>query len=307
MKRHVWIESVALLRFATVVVFLVAPEVHAQFLGHNLPGDFGLVSGSQAPPGRYAGIIVPYYRSDTIRLEDDRSIEGRPGSEIELFSLAPLVTFVTDFQLFGGNYGAVVVPSFTNTSLEIPRFDVDQDQFGFGDLYVVPFQLGWHWERTDVIASYGFFAPTGSYDAGADDNIGLGMWSHELAAGFTQYLDAAKTWHVATTAFYEVHTTKRDTDIRIGDLLFLEGGIGKNFGFASGSSLGAAYYAAWQTTDASGEDVPVLLRGRRIRGFGLGPEVQLLQGTIVVRALWEFGVRNNLEGFILVGSLALPF
>jgi hypothetical protein len=131
------------------------------------------------------------------------------------------------------------------------------------------------------------------------------MWSHEFSVGFTQYLDAAKTWHVATSAFYEVHTKKRDTDIRIGDLFVLEGGIGKDFG--SGLSLGAAYYALWQTTDASGADVLELLRGRKIRGFGLGPEVRLLQGGVVVRALWEFGVRNSLEGFILVGSLALPF
>jgi hypothetical protein len=99
----------------------------------------------------------------------------------------------------------------------------------FGDLYVVPFQLGWHWERTDLTTSYGFFAPTGKYEAGANDNIGLGMWSHEFSVGFTQYLDAAKTWHVATSAFYEVHTKKRDTDIRIGDLFVPRRGYREGF------------------------------------------------------------------------------
>jgi hypothetical protein len=73
------------------------------------------------------------------------------------------------------------------------------------------------------------------------------------------------------------------------------------------SSVGLAYYAIWQTTDASGADVPERLRGRRNRGFGLGPEVQLLQGGLAIRALWEFGVRNNLEGFILTATLAIPF
>ena len=290
---------------AAALSFFVAPEAHAQFLGHNLPGDYGLFSGSQAPPGRYAGLVVPYYRSNTIQLEGGGSLGGQPGSDLQIWALAPLVSFVTDFKLLGGNYGALVVPSFANAALEIPRLDVNQEQFGFGDLYVVPFQLGWHWERTDLTTSYGFFAPTGRYEAGADDNIGLGMWSHEFSLGFTQYLDEAKTWHVATSAFYELHTKKRDTDIRVGEWFILEGGIGKDFG--SGSSLGAAYYALWQTTDASGTDVPQLLRGRKIRGFGLGPEVRLLQGGVVVRALWEFGVRNSLEGFILVGSLALPF
>jgi hypothetical protein len=55
------------------------------------------------------------------------------------------------------------------------------------------------------------------------------------------------------------------------------------------------------------EAVPERLRGRRSRGFGLGPEVQLLQGGLAIRALWEFGVRNNLEGFILTATLAIPF
>jgi hypothetical protein len=199
----------------------------------------------------------------------------------------------------------MIVPNFTNVGLELPRLDVDQGQFAFGDLYAVPFQLGWHWERADLTTSYGFFAPTGKYEAGASDNIGLGMWSHELSVGFTQFLDAAKTWSFATSAFYEVHTKKRDTDIRAGDLLILEGGLGKSL--TEMTTLGVAYYALWQTTDASGADVPELVRGKKIRGYGLGPEVSLLQGGLTIRALWEFGVRNSLEGFILVGSLALPF
>ena len=116
--------------------------------------------------------------------------------------------------------------------------------------------------------------------------IGLGMWSHEFSVGVTQYLNADKSWHVATSAFYEVHTKKQDTDVRIGDWLVLEGGVGK--AFTGGSSLGAAYYAIWQTTNASGADVPGPLRGKKTQGFGLGPEVGFLQGGVVVRALWEF-------------------
>ena len=287
------------------MVIASAPDARAQFLGHNLPGDFGLFSGSQAPPGRYVGAFFPYYRSDTIRLEGDRNLLGQPGDDLYIWAIAPFVSVVTDISVFGGNYGFMVSPNFANTDLEIPRFDVDQTQFGFGDLYVVPFQLGWHLGRTDVTTSYGFFAPTGRYSPGADDNIGLGMWSHEFSVGVTQYLDADGTWHVATSAFYELHTTKRDSDVRIGDWLILEGGVGR--AFARGVSLGAAYYAIWQTTDASGTGVPEPLRGRKNRGFGLGPEVGILQGRAVIRALWEFGVRNSLEGFILVGSLALPF
>ena len=43
--------------------------------------------------------------------------------------------------------------------------------------------------RADFIAGYGFYAPTGRYEAGADDNIGLGMWSHEIQGGTTLYVN----------------------------------------------------------------------------------------------------------------------
>jgi hypothetical protein len=68
------------------------------------------------------------------------------------------------------------------------------------------------------------------------------MWSFEFFAGTTIYIDEAKSWHFATTAFYETHTEKKDTDIRVGDILTLEGGLGKSFMYGA-LSVGAAYYA----------------------------------------------------------------
>ncbi len=62
----------------------LASEAEAQYLGHNLTGDFGLFAGSQAPPGRYVGIYVPYYRSDTLKLERSRSLDGEPGNEVQV-------------------------------------------------------------------------------------------------------------------------------------------------------------------------------------------------------------------------------
>ena len=48
--------------------------------------------------------------------------------------------------------------------------------------------------------------PTGRYEAGATDNVGLGMWSHEIQGGVTANLDAAKRVSVATTACFEMHS-----------------------------------------------------------------------------------------------------
>ena len=56
--------------FPLALSFACADRAEAQFLGRNFPGDYGLFSGSQAPPGRYAGVYSRYYTSNTIKLED---------------------------------------------------------------------------------------------------------------------------------------------------------------------------------------------------------------------------------------------
>ncbi len=50
-----------------LVLFLRVEMVQAQYSGHNLLGDFGLMAGSQPPQGRYADAFSPYYRTDTIK------------------------------------------------------------------------------------------------------------------------------------------------------------------------------------------------------------------------------------------------
>lgn len=96
----------------------------------------------------------------------------------------------------------------------------------FTDLYVQPVRLGWNRSRSDFLAGLGIFAPTGDYEFRGDSNSGLGMWSFELFAGATAYFGEKKTLHFSTTAFYETHTEKKDTEIDVGDILTLEGGLG---------------------------------------------------------------------------------
>lgn len=74
------------------------------------------------------------------------------------------------------------------------------------------------------------------------------MWSYELSAGTTVYVDKSKPFSVATTAFWETHLTKEGTDgVRVGQLLTLEGGVGRSFLQGAGH-VGLAYYAQWKLT-----------------------------------------------------------
>jgi hypothetical protein len=54
------------------------------------------------------------------------------------------------------------------------------------------------------------------------------MWSHEVQGGTTVYLDAAKKFSAATTAYLEMHSNKKDQDLKVGNLLTLEGGVAYN-------------------------------------------------------------------------------
>src|SRR5688572_5738077 len=49
---------------------------------------------------------------------------------------------------------------------------------GFADSYYQPLILGWAMQRAEIRAIYGFLAPTGRFEVGADDNVGSGYWTH---------------------------------------------------------------------------------------------------------------------------------
>jgi hypothetical protein len=133
----------------------------------------------------------------------------------------------------------------------------------------------WHTERADFTAGLGISAPTGEYEFRDSDNLNLGMWSFELFAGTTTFFDDAKSWHFATTAFYEIDTEKKETDIRVGDILTLEGGLGKSF-MEGALNVRVAYYAQWKETEDD-LGLGIQLPGGRGLGkhrmYGLGPEV----------------------------------
>ena len=65
-----------------MVLFLsFAPQsANAQLNGFNLKGDFGLASGSQAPPGAYYGFL--YYRYGTDRINNQDGKQVNPGGVI---------------------------------------------------------------------------------------------------------------------------------------------------------------------------------------------------------------------------------
>ena len=291
-----------------VIGSLVAPRpASAQYLGHNFKGDFGVNSGSQPTTGVYLHFPYGQWNADDIKDADGNPLAETRFRGFDLRTAPITMLAVTPAKLLGANYGFMATLPFATVKPERVNEDVDQTNWDFSDIYVVPIYLGWHTPRADFVAGYGFYAPTGSYAPGAPGNVGLGMWSHEIQGGVTAYLDGARTVSVATTAYLEVHSNKQDQDVKVGNLLTLEGGLGYNVP-TIGGVFGVAYYLQNKVTDDSGRDVPdLLLRASNLRGrnsiFGIGPDVTLalfLRGDTVgllnVRYLWDSAAKSSFEG-----------
>ena len=291
---------------------LFSVQAFAQLNGHNLRGDYGIASGSQPPPGSYLSPFYINYDVDALRDRNGDRVDRGGGLDVE--GLALIYQWVSEKKLFGGNYSVFIAPSWTTNSLDSPFLDAElETSWGLGDLYVQPVNLGWHRERADYTAGIGIFAPTGRYTDGASDNTGLGMWSFEIFGGATIFLDEAKSWHFATTAFWETHTEKEDSDQKVGNLLILEGGLGKSLK-GGAVTLGLAYFAQWKlSTDDLGNAGSADVSLNKHQVFGVGPEAtfsivrkQKLIGFINLRYLTDFGAESMTEGDTFTLAVTFP-
>ena len=285
----------------------------AQLAGEHALGSFGLKAASQPPPGIF---LAPTYFNWNVN-----QICGRDGNcapfDLGVNSLALFGWVVTPKRILGGTYGFQFMVPFLSNSLELPRLGYSSSSsLGLGDLYVMPVNLGWHTPRADFLAGLAFYAPTGSYEAGGNDNKGMGMWSFELSGGTTVYFDAKQQWHASVLAFYELHTGKEDQDLQAGSVLNLEGGLGYTF-LKGALSAGVAYGAQWKLTDDSGADFPSTVLPGDNHVYALGPEVSLTGfykppwiASLTARYLWELGAHSAFEGnrlmvLLTVGRLHL--
>jgi hypothetical protein len=304
------------------MALLLAAPAQAQLNGSHSLGDFGVQSGTQPAPGFYAALFYLHYSTDTIKDVDGNTVRlapSAPGS-IGLSAFAPMVWYVSKTKVLGANVGGMVVLPFANASLEAPAFQLDRPiDTGVADMLVRPIDFGWHRKRADVAAGFQLYIPTGRYEPGANDNLGKGMWTYEPFVGATVFFDEKKTLSLATTAFWEFHGNKQDSDVKVGQILSLEGGLGKSF-LGGGLVIGAAYYAQWKVTqdqlrqfvlpggDEIGLDFP-----NKHKVFGFGPDVTLpiatkskLFALVNVRYLWETGARVKTEGQTLVVTATFP-
>jgi hypothetical protein len=139
------------------------------------------------------------------------------------------------------------------------------------------------------------------------------------------YLDSKRSLSLSTTAFWETHGSKEGdvhadnvsiSNVKVGQLVTVEGGIGKSF-LHGAASIGAAYYAQWKVTQdqfdmSAGVTAPVGITAKH-RVWGVGPEVTIpiatktkLISLVNVRYLWEQGARLKTEGHTFIITNTIP-
>ncbi|MCM3870401.1 MAG: transporter [Pyrinomonadaceae bacterium] len=279
---------------------------NAQGLAPIFRGDHGLKSGSQPPPGIYVTNLTLFYDSDTIK-----STDGSSTHRVNLAQgiNATAVTFVSKKKFLGGHYSFTAAPAIANVAIDTP-FAGSETGIGMSDSYVQPFQLGWEKKRADFVVGYGFYAPTGRFTPGASNNTGLGMWSHEFSAGTTVYLDKKKEWHAATAGFYNFQSKVRDTTRKVGNLVSLEGGVGRSFNHYL-SNVGVAYFAQWKVTRDTSITLPNGFQNKD-RYYGVGPEINTVipinkttMTSFGIRYLQEVGNRVATQGSLFYMSFTI--
>lgn len=318
-----------LLVAAVVMVTLWASPAAAQLNGENLLGDMGVKSGTQPEPGFYVSSIYYRYVADTIKDPNGKRLSLDPtGDGRQTINAAmPVLLYVSSKKVLGGHFGMMAVLPAANGALEAPGFGLTEEaSTGLSDMYVMPAQLGWHSKRADALVGFGFFAPTGRHTSGASDNLGKGMWSWEVSAGGTVYLDSPRSISLSSTAYLETHGKKNGqvqigaltlSDVKVGQLLTLEGGAGKSF-LNGAATFGVAYYAQWKVTadqfDVTAGATHTGAIGDKHRVFGIGPDVTIpiatkttLISLVNVRYLWEQGAQFKTQGQTLMVTATFPW
>jgi len=297
----------------TIGALTMRQEATAQLKGYNILGDIGLQAGTQAPPSINLAIPLYFYSSSTYRNSNGDKLSSSPSLNTFFTGLAGSV--VTNVQVFGGNWGVSLIVPFASNRVEGNMVNVD-GPFSFTDMYLQPIQLGWHTPRADFNMGYGIFIPTGRYEFGGDNNTGLGMWGQELTAGTTLFPDKKKTFHFGTSFSYEVHSDKKGTDIKTGDILSIEGGLGKTW-YKKGKTpiptifnAGLIYYMQYKLTSDQIPAGNTVFTGDKDRILGWGVEgnvfMPAIRSQLGLRWLGETGARNRFQGntfFITVGYM----
>jgi len=261
------IVSLVVLVWGTCVFAQDAPIASPFQTGFYMPGNMAV--RDYAAPTTKGLAIVDY----NLFIHSDEFMD-RDGNKVSSFNDIPLsidisgyinslsITYISDKLPFLGNarYMAMLNPSFNTTNTGVALGEIGQNGInveggtsGFGDLAFAPLLLSWELKKFDITAGYMFAAPTGRYETGADDNVGLGYWSHILQAAFYYYPLPEKATAIQIMPTFEFHGETKDIDVTPGSRFVLEYGVSQYL--SDKLEIGLQGGHAFQVSEDSGNAV----------------------------------------------------
>lgn len=184
---------------------------------------------------------------------------------------------------------------------------------GFADSFYQPLILGWRTRHADIRAIYGFLAPTGRFNASANNNVGSGYWTSVVSAGQTFYLSNDKATALSAFQMYEFHGTQQGTMIQPGQTFNLDYSLTHAFRLGANLrlQLGPAGYGQWQTTDKHG---PTIMPGQatthyKVNALGVAANAMLpgRKVSLGVKYFHEFECKSTYQGYTLQISGGVNF
>src|SRR5215469_2922866 len=246
--------------FLIIFVLSVAFSSSAQQKGQYVPGQYGLNAGVaiMPPPGFTVINLDLNYSANALK---DSSGTALPVKGTYSFWLVEnIFLYAPAHKFLGTRFSSLAMVNWANGSLTA---DVANSQFGLNaggvgltDTWVQQVNLGWHFPRVDTWVGYAFVAPTGKFSPGATNNNGSGYWGNNLCSGTTFYVTKNKATQMSLATNWEIHGTKRETNIIPGQAFTQEWGIGQIIPIKKDLSkllqAGVIGYDQWQVTANQG-------------------------------------------------------
>ena len=283
-------------RLLVALFLLTAPAgVWAQttpIAGHYPPGQSGIRGAAALSPGWGLTNFNRFFSNIDVR--DTQGNAVRAVDEIRYANIT-MVTWTTSHTIAGMAYGAMAGIPFSTGNLTPSSEDVGSSSFGLGDVLLTPVALYGSNPKVDYTAQFTVWSASGRYEAGSSNNRGAGFWSLVYSLGAVAYPGPDRLWSASALARIEQNFEQSGTGITPGDDVVIDWGIGKRVP-RHGLDVGASGFATWQLTDQSGGSGPA---PGPYRYFGAGPEGSVVltdRVTARLRAHWEFGARNAVQG-----------
>ena len=149
-----------------------------------------------------------------------------------------------------------------------------------------------------------FAPPTGRYEPGAIDNVGLGFWTHIFQSFFYYYPFEPQSTALVAGLTYELNSKKKGEDITPGSRLTLEYGISQFLTPWFEVQVQLAHN--WQISDDTGSDVwwDGTIHDRK-SSMWFATNFMPIAGKLYIIAKygWDFGIEQRFKNQQFVFNL----